>query len=602
MHVFLIVMVVLTGTVTLRCVNYHFLKVSPSAMMALSAIVASMGVLTIAKFSVGYELHTTLREIQRFLLHGFPDVLVNFVLGYLLFAAAVEVDMRYLGRVKNTVIALAVLSTTTSTVLLGLLSYCLLKPLYPLSLSLCFLFGSIVSPTDPVAVASALSDKPDLIPSSTRYFVLCESLFNDAIAIVLYYGLLNFAMEPDQSFGERVVNIGEIFLRECLGGIIIGLVLAYLAYLLIHSVDESVLEITITVVLVGNIQVACWLLGASSPLASVVAGLLIGNHGVAYSFSQNGITGFHQLWKFIDESLNSILFFVIGLMTLAIEEDARSTNSVAVSNDLGIFGYIMLAIGVIPISLFSRAFSVVVGLGSVLILEKVLGLKLRHPGTKYDIGTVYLLTWGGLRGGLTIALTLSLVGLHLTASVGRVLFCMTYSLVVWSIVGQGLSFEWACKLIQDASFEARSRPGLRTSWSKYVLNTSFATPTASESYYDISTIQGNPFSGKTSITDLAKGGIPYSDESEEQLLAQMLNADDENPVGPGHSRDESLTFDDLPSLKPMIEPSEVAGSFFSILFSSRVAMLPPRSSTIRDQHPHDSESQSQTTATDFART
>mmetsp|Transcript_15486 Transcript_15486/g.41586 ORF Transcript_15486/g.41586 Transcript_15486/m.41586 type:complete len:650 (-) Transcript_15486:176-2125(-) len=620
MQVFQVTMAVLTGTVTLRCVNYHYVNLAPSVMMALSAIFVSLAVLVLARVFASWRLHTTVLEIQRFLMDGFPEMLVNFVLGFLLFAAAVEVDMRSLARVKTTVIALAVVCTFASAVLVGALTYCLARPVFPISLALALVFGAIVSPTDPVAVASILAGKPDLIPNSTRIFVLGESLFNDAIGIVLYSTLLEFAVHPTEPWPQRMLGVAETILQECLGGVIIGLVLAYLAYVLIQSVTEPVLEVTISFVLVGNVQLVCWALGASSPLASVVAGLLIGNHGVAYSFSPEGKTGFHQLWRFVDETLNSLLFFLIGLMTLAIPEAHHNGTHSPLENvviftppgagavTLSASKMLFLMVGIVPISLFARAVSVACGLGSILLAEKVLRVPLRHPATKYGPSTVALLTWGGLRGGVSIALTLALVGRHLESTVGRALFGMTYALVLWSILGQGLSFEAACRLIQDASLERMPAIVIaslsRSSFGNRVSPTPSRNSLLSKGSYG-SRLE---HASNSIVTDaIAHGAIPYSEDDDTELAnrvtalyeearaaaaaagAEAENGGERAPfldsgAGPGHfytsdafDRAQSLTFDDLPELDPMPAAGEVALSFVKLLFSSRVAALPTRS-------------------------
>lgn len=275
---FSVVMLLLTGTVTIRCINFHFMRISPSSMMALSALM--MSVMLIVLQNMGAFPFGAAVDSMRALLDVFPDILMDCMLGFLLFAAAIEVDVMALARVRTTVFSLAVVGTTAAAIIIGILTWFLVRPIYPLSLPVCLLFGAALSPTDPVAVTSVLNEKPDLIPASTRYFVWCESLFNDAVAVVLFYAFKSISVSKEQTLSSAALEVGWIFLREVVLGIFVGLALAYLAYLLIDSVSDPVLEVTITIVLVGNIQVICAYLHASVPLASAVAGLFIGNYGV----------------------------------------------------------------------------------------------------------------------------------------------------------------------------------------------------------------------------------------------------------------------------------------------------------------------------------
>ncbi|KAA8498176.1 Na(+)/H(+) antiporter NhaP [Porphyridium purpureum] len=563
MGIFEMVTMLLTVTVTVRCINWHYIRLPASVMMALSAIIASLLLLVLARLQVPWPAYSTVAEIRIFLTNGFPDILMRFLLGYLLFASAIEVDLRALRRVTATAVALGLISTLVSTLLIGLLTYCLLRAVSPLPMTYCLLFGAIVSPTDPVAVASILNDKPDLIPVSTRYFVMSEALFNDAVGIVLFSGLLQIVTYSEMSWTDHAFAIASLFLQECLGGVLLGLFLGYLAYLLIQSVEEAVLEITISVVLVANIQVLCNLMGVSAPLASVVAGLLMGNHGVAYSFSTDGRNGFYQLWRFIDETLNSLLFFAIGLMTVAMD---RADSDLA---GISILQIAYAAVGIIPISLFSRAISVACSLLSVVAIEKTIGRRLRHPKSQYKIGTILLLTWAGLRGGLAIALTLLVGSQFLEARQSALLFIMTYSLVVWSVIGQGIFFETACTLIQEASFMLY-QPLLGE------------TATGSKSFMGRDNGERSA-DRKRFITDMARSAnLIYSDQADENMRGiAYQDSDDEgenekgDPHDMGHwDSSSSMIFTRGEQLAPMPRLDEMMSLIGNTFAKSRVSQVP----------------------------
>uniref|UniRef100_A0A7S1THT6 Cation/H+ exchanger transmembrane domain-containing protein n=1 Tax=Compsopogon caeruleus TaxID=31354 RepID=A0A7S1THT6_9RHOD len=563
---FSLVMLLLTGTVTIRCINLHFMRLSPSSMMALSALLTSVALMMLDNLNV-LSLGGAVELVRRGLLDLFPEMLMDCMLGFLLFAAAIEVDLMALMRVRSTVFSLAVVGTTSATIIIGLLTWFLVRPIYPLPLPICLLFGAALSPTDPVAVTSVLNEKPDLIPASTRYFVWCESLFNDAVAVVLFYAFKNISSSSDNSIPNQVLAFSWIFLREVIIGIMIGLLLAYFAHHLIASVDDAVLEVTITIVLVGNIQVICAYFDASVPLASAVAGLLIGNYGVGYAMSPEARDGFHVLWKFIDETLNSILTLLIGLMTVFWEADALSLRSM-----------LYLSLGIIPISLLARAASIGLGLGFIFAGEWILGRRLRHPHVRYRGGTVAVLTWGGLRGAITIALALAIVR-HLNTLgtglvTGQIIFAMTYSVVVFSIVCQGLFFEQACVLIQDASFRYLKHGGLGTFKSTHslALDRDHGDPDDVPDLEDLVTAMES-LSRADWTRPLASSDAELNMPEERN---EFLNHDSE--LAPSsksssatrsrrrevvHIRDESVTFHNLDKLKPIPPIGDMFSSAFN---------------------------------------
>jgi len=523
--IFSSIMYLLSGTVLIRVVNYHYIKLPPSVVTALSAVVWG-GALMLLQ-AVNSDIADSLGAL-RDILRNFPELVMDYMLGFLLFAAAIEVDLGRLGRVRSTVITLAVGGTILSTLFVGTLTWLLLRRIVPLPFEICLLFGTVVSPTDPIAVTSVLNEKPDLISESTRYFIWCESLFNDAVGVVLYYGMLNFTVNGDSPLSDRLWAVIEVFLRECVVGVVLGLVMGYIAYLLIQAVSEPVLEITITVVLVGILEVVCIELGASIPLATICAGLLIGNYGLEFGFSPEGAEGFHQIWRFIDETLNSVLFLLIGLMSIFWQPDI-----------LGWGKYFVMMIAIIPISLFSRAMSITLALSMLLWAEKLFGRRLRHPSVRYRAGTIGVLSWGGLRGGLTIALALGAIRTMspISSASGNIFFLMTYTIVVWSLVGQGLTFETACRLIQDGSY--------------YYKSAGDTTNGIARAFFDADTSIGDARNAMNTsrsahlIRGLTQGTILYSEEGSFSSVGDR----DDDEADMSHQRYSSMA--GLGELKPL---------------------------------------------------
>lgn len=458
-----IVMILLTISVILQVLNFHYFKIPPPVFMAFGAILMTVFLLILSQFPwLGVSGPI---EAFRSLLKDFPDLLLNYMLGFLLFAAAIEVDLRNLGRILTTVLALSIVSTLLSTLIVGVLTYFLMQNIAHMDFVWCLLFGAIVSPTDPVTVISILNEKPDLLPASTRYFVIGESLLNDAVGVVLYLVLIDIVEKPDLGGLAIAELMFETVFVECVYGLAVGIFLAWLAYSLIGSVEEPLLEVVISFVLVGNINMICRILHASIPLASVGAGLFIGNYAVTFSMIDETKKTFHAMWKLADETLNSILFLMIGSAVLFWNPQ-----------DLGWGRVLTLVVCTISISMVARFLAVALPLLTIIFIEWVTGQRLRHASVRYRGGTIAVLTWAGMRGGISIALALGVpdsfvkhaVPGHMTY--GQLIFFMTFILVVFSIIVQGMLFEPVVKMINRVSFQIFPNGGLGT----YVSSNSFA--------------------------------------------------------------------------------------------------------------------------------
>lgn len=391
-----------TVTALLAYLNHRFIGLPTVIGVMATALGLSLAI--IALDAVGF-MHT-LRELDESLLRSidFSDVLMQGMLSLLLFAGALHVDLSELRAFRWQIGALAVCSTFASTLLVGFGMWVLL-PLAGLEIPLiyCLLFGALISPTDPIAVLGIL--KSAGAPKDVELVIAGESLFNDGVGVVLFSLLLGVLVSGQTpTTGEALM----LLLREAGGGIAFGLVLGWVTFRLLRSIDNYQVELLLTLAAVIGGYALATHLHISGPLAMVVVGLVVGNHGRALAMSQTTRRHVDMFWELVDEILNAVLFVLIGMEVVVIAFSA------------GVFGGAVLAIGV---ALLARL--VTVGLPARLL----------HRAFQLPRGAWRVLTWGGLRGGISVALALSLPnGPHRDTVVA-----LTYCVVVFSILVQGLS-------------------------------------------------------------------------------------------------------------------------------------------------------------------
>ena len=363
-------------------------------LIALDAVLPSLG----------------LKEAVRDLVSSinFPANLLNGFLAFFLFAGALQVNSADLFSRKWTILALATLATVLST---GLVAAALLAASRLLGLDIplawCLVFGALISPTDPVSVLDVL--KRVGIPRGLQATVAGESLFNDGVGVVLFTLMLSLATGHQiDHFGPA--TIATLFLLEAVGGGLLGLGLGYLTFRLIRQVDDYNVELIISLALASGTYSLAGMLGVSGPIAVVVAGILIGNHGMEDAMTETTRQHLMTFWRLVEEILNALLFVMIGLEIAAIDLDRRN---------------LIAMVAMIPAVLIIRWLSVA---------ASALPLNLRLP-RRY--GSLLILTWGGLRGGLSVAMALSLPESPNKASI----LTIAYGIVVFSIVVQGLTLE-----------------------------------------------------------------------------------------------------------------------------------------------------------------
>jgi CPA1 family monovalent cation:H+ antiporter len=399
--------------------NHRFLQLPHTIGLVVIALFASamviLGDRLLPELQIGETVRNVLRDID------FHDTLMEGFLSALLFAGAVHIDLTKLKQRGWAIGLMATVGVLISTFLVGTAIWLVARfASFDLPLAWAMVFGALISPTDPVAVLGIL--KAVRFPPLLEAKIAGESLFNDGVGVVVFTIVLAVAVSG--SGGSEplgAIDVAQLFVLEAFGGAALGLICGLIAFALLYSLDEYNIEIMITLALVTGAYALALKLHVSGPIAVVVAGLLIGNQGARLAMSDKTARHVFQFWELSDEILNSILFLLIGLEVLVITPNIE---------------FAWFAAAAIPIVLAARWISVSVPITLLAVRQQF------TPGAKQ------VLTWGGLRGGISVALALSLP----TVAYKPPILAATYAVVVFSIVVQGLTMKPLVRAVIPAGY------------------------------------------------------------------------------------------------------------------------------------------------------
>ena len=404
-------------------INLRLLKMPQTIGLMILALILS--ILVTAVGIVFPNVFETVSQLTKEF--DFSLVLINVMLPFLLFAGAISINLQDLLEDKLTILLLATFGVFFSTFVVGSgLFWVVQQPVFGLNeigLSFvdCLLFGALIAPTDPIAVLALLKNMN--LSSKTKTVIAGESLFNDGIGVVIFLTLLNVKLEGFENV--TAISVGTLFVKEVLGGLILGAFFGYFGLKLLKYIENEYveLEVLITLSLVLVVSLIAFKFHLSGPIAVVILGLFL-NQNIDSDHEKEGLQKamgdyVYKFWHLLDETLNAILFILIGLEIILIFE----------SFDIS---YLFISILIIIICVLSRF----VGVKLPILL---LSIK-----KSFEKNTALIITWGGLRGGLSVALAL-----NLPDSIGEgksLILFLTYAVVLFTILGQGLTIK---KLIKE---------------------------------------------------------------------------------------------------------------------------------------------------------
>lgn len=407
MDLFQISAALLTLAALFSYINHRFLKLPTTIGLMLIAMATSLCLVLLGEVFPEAEAAAA-RHLASI---DFNKTVMQGLLGFLLFAAALHVNLHELRKQRPVIAVLASVGVLTSTVVVGGLTYVLLSVLgIEVRLIYCMLFGALISPTDPIAVLGIL--KQVNAPKELEMKIAGESLFNDGVAVVAFLGLLEIATGVA---GFDLQHLTMLFFKEAVGGAVYGFALGYLALRMLRKVDDYKVEVLLSLATAAGGYALAYALHISGPIAMVVAGLFIGNEARAGAMSDKTREHLDDFWELMDEILNAVLFVLIGLELLIIQFNVQSVWA-------GLLAF--------PMVIAARFVAV------------AMPLSLMRRRRVFSPGAIRILTWGGLRGGVSVALALSIPAALADGSLvaeREIVLAITYVVVVLSVTIQGLT-------------------------------------------------------------------------------------------------------------------------------------------------------------------
>ena len=400
MSLFHILAILLTAAAVFSYINHRFLGLPTTIGIMLIALVFSLvlNLLGPVGIQLEHDVEVMLGSID------FDETLLHGMLSFLLFAGALHVNLNDLSQQRGIILVLATFGVVAAAFIIGSVSWFVFGYLgLDIPFIYCLLFGALISPTDPIAVLGIL--KQSNAPKSLEAKIAGESLFNDGVAVVMFLVISRIA---DGGTEVSAGDVALIFSQEAIGGVLFGLGAGAITYWMLKSVDNYQVEVLLTLALVTGGYTLAEALHLSAPIAIVVAGLLIGNHGRLLAMSDKTREHLDTFWELVDEVLNAVLFVLIGLEVLVLVFSRE---------------YLLAGLLAIPIVLLARF--VTVGI-PVTIMRRF---------RDFTPKAIQILTWGGLRGGISVALALSLPA----GEIRDALVAVTYAVVIFSILVQGLT-------------------------------------------------------------------------------------------------------------------------------------------------------------------